>query len=85
MVVLLLIEFTDKSCYIYDLVVLAIPASTFKSIDFSNIGIADYLILIQYGKNFKISIPVNLSAANSYCSVITTAQYHFLIMMRLYN
>lgn len=83
------IEFTDKSCCNYDLVVLAMPASTFQSIDFSNIGIGGGRLSdvnsIQYGKNFKIAMPVNLSAANSYRSVITGSTISFLIMMRLYN
>ncbi|CAK6537259.1 MAG: FAD-dependent oxidoreductase [Candidatus Midichloria mitochondrii] len=57
------IEFTDKSYYSYDLVVLATPASTFKFIDFSDVGIEDrrlsYIRSIQYGKNFKIAMSLN--------------------------
>ncbi|MDJ1305486.1 MAG: FAD-dependent oxidoreductase [Candidatus Midichloria sp.] len=75
------IEFTDKSCYSYDLVVLAIPASTFKFIDFSNVGIGDRRLSdihsIQYGKNFKIAMSLNLNAANSYRSVITDSTISF--------
>ncbi|WP_160162306.1 FAD-dependent oxidoreductase [Candidatus Midichloria mitochondrii] len=71
------IEFTDQSCCNYDLVVLAIPASTFESIDFSNIEskLSD-INAIQYGKNFKIAMPVNLSTANSYRSVVTDSTNH---------
>jgi monoamine oxidase len=69
-----LLTFADQSVYTYDYVVLALPAATFNTIDFSDSLIdsttLQHIKSIRYGMNYKIALPLDLSKTNNISSVI---------------
>lgn len=76
-----ILEFHDKSVYEYDQIVLAIPTSTFKNIDFSLSGIDKNRLFkinsIQYGCNYKTALPLNLNKWNGIRSIIANDAVSF--------
>ena len=76
------LKFDDGSTFNYDQAILAIPASTLKNIDLSNTYIdkerLNKIQSIQYGKNYKIALPLPLNRTNPIKSVVHDNVISFL-------
>lgn len=75
------VEFEDQSSSEYDFVVLVIPASTFRDVDFSDSKIERNRLakmeLIGYGGNYKIGVPIDMRWRNDIRLVITDDMMSF--------
>jgi monoamine oxidase len=78
------IEFRDGSSYKYKKVIIAIPASTFEDIDFTESGIdptrLQKIQSIEYGQNYKIVYPIkvkNTKAVDFYVNNDSCSWYNY--------
>lgn len=75
------VAFTDQSIYEYDYLILTVPASTFKNIDFSDAQIDGNRLKkiesIAYGNNYKVALPIDLTKRNNLGYVIKNSIFNF--------